>query len=390
MTHKPVKRQCPQCLEVKEFRGDNKTCGCARPVIAKPAAAVAEPATARESFLRSEVSSLKSELAKAQRGSGYAEELLDQLTANVSSIEALPALPYVANGQAGADIYAVLKLSDWHIGAMTRVEETEGFGEFNWALAQERVNYIAQKFLGWIETHRRSFNIPKLYIFSEGDMVSGNIHYELEVTNEFPAPVQAVKAGNLLASVVATLAPHFPEVHLIEINIDNHSRLTRKLQFAQGGENSWGYVVHALANARLASHGNISITEAPGIRELVNVNGVKFLVEHGHVNKAWNGIPFYGIERFKGKESAKRMTAMMEVERGDFLQYQKDIGFDYLSQGHWHVPSIISNNILINGCLPGTTEYDHAAGRYARPAQVSFLVHPKYKLFDWTAWSVKR
>lgn len=378
---KATKHLCPACNQIKLFRTDQKTCGCRTKA----------PVSDRETYLRREVERLQQRLKQAQEGSGYIQELFDQLTANVAAIEPLPPQPFNSGNAADAEMAAVLKLSDWHIGAVTKGSETQGFGEFNWELAQERVAYIGQKFLGWIETHRRSFNIPKLYIFSEGDMISGDIHYELQVTNEFPAPVQAVKAGNLLASLVGTLAPHFAEIHLIEVNIDNHSRLTKKLQFAQGAENSWQYVVHGIANARLAQHGNINIVEAPGIRELVDVNGVKFLTEHGHVTKAWMGIPFYGIERQRGKEASKRMAAMLEAERRQsFVEFQQQLGFDYMSIGHWHVPGIVSGNILINGCLPGTTEYDHASGRHAPPAQVSFLVHPRYKLFDWTAWGVKR
>lgn len=385
---KSIERICPGCEKLKLFRADQKTCGCGVKKVVK----LKELSTSdREAFLKSEVSRLNQELSKVSLFKGYQDVLNEDLLEAVVAIEPLPAVSYKSGTSADAAMAAVLKLSDWHIGAVTKAEETEGFGQFNWALAQERVQYIVQKFLGWIESHRKSFKIPVLYILSEGDMVSGNIHYELEVTNEFPVPVQAVNAGNLLAQAVATLAPHFSEVHVVEIDIDNHSRLTRKLQFAQGGENSWGHIVHGIANARLEKHGNVHIIQCPGIRQLVNINGIKFLVEHGHEVKAWMGIPFYGIERMRGKEAAKRIQAMLEQERKeDFNKYQKDIGFDYISQGHWHVPGIVSGNILINGCLPGTTEYDHAYGRYARPSQVSFLVHPKYKIFDWTPWQPKR
>jgi hypothetical protein len=43
--------------------------------------------------------------------------------------------------------------------------------------------------------------------------------------------------------------------------------------------------------------------------------------------------------------------------------------FDYISIGHWHVPAIIDGNILVNGNLPGTTEFDHIQGRHAAPSQ---------------------
>lgn len=385
---KNIKRECPRCKVVSSYRADQKTCGseyCKSLLQAVPAI------SDQEAFLKAEVASLNNQLNSLKKYSGYQKVLNDSIKEAISVLEPLPAIQYIEGDSAEAEIAAVFKISDWHIGAVTNSWETEGFGQFNWTLAQERVQHMAQKFLGWIETHRKSFKINKLYILSEGDMISGNIHYELDVTNEFPVPVQVVNAGSLLAQFVATLAPHFKEIHFSQINIDNHSRLTKKLQFAEGGENSFGYIVHALANAKLEKHGNINLLPAGGIRQIVDVNGIKILTEHGHEIKAFLGIPFYGMERLKGKEASKRMQAMLEQERTNFISsLKKDIGFDYMSIAHWHVPSIISGNIFVNGCLPGTTEYDHAYGRSSKPSQVSFLVHPKYGAFDWVAWQAKR
>lgn len=384
---KNVERKCPQCKVISAFRSDQKTCGCPKNKSMKNKPVITDEAA----FLKSEVARLNKVITSQKLFSGYQSVLKDTIVEAIDALEPLPAAEYKEGTSSDADISAVFKVSDWHIGAVTNAWETEGFGQFNWALAQERVDYLAQKFLGWIETHRKSFKIPKLFILSEGDMVSGNIHYELDVTNEFPVPVQAVKAGGLLARFVATLAPHFKEVHFSQINIDNHSRLTRKLQFAQGGENSWQYVVHELANAKLAKHGNINTLAAGGIRQVVNVDGIRILTEHGHTTKSYMGIPWYGIERLKGKESGKRLQAMLDIERNEGLSaLKKEIGFDYMSMGHWHTPCIINNSIIINGSLPGTTEYDHAFGRSAPPSQVSFLIHPKFGMFDFTAWRTKR
>lgn len=86
------------------------------------------------------------------------------------------------------------------------------------------------------------------------------------------------------------------------------------------------------------------------------------------------GIPYYGMERDRAREAMKRQHT--------------EKGFDYISIGHWHVPAIIGGNILVNGSLPGTTEFDHLVGRHASPAQVSFMVHPKFGLFNWVAWKL--
>ena len=135
------------------------------------------------------------------------------------------------------------------------------------------------------------------------------------------------------------------------------------------------FAVYAVTNAFLRQHKNIEIVQPLAAKQLVDIGGWKFLSEHGDTTKAWMGIPFYGIERARAREAVRRMRT--------------DLGFDYISIGHWHVPGIVSGNILINGSLSGTSEYDHIAGRHALPAQVSFLVHKKYGLFNWVAWTMK-
>ncbi len=338
-------------------------------------------------FLRKENQRLARQIEKLKDAEGFREEVLVTIREAVEALEPLPLIPYKRPPKSSAEIAAVIKKSDWHIGARISAAETEGFGEFNWDIAQLRVRYITDKFIASIQANRQIHDIRKLYIFGEGDWVSGDIHEELVRTNEFPLPVQAVNAGNLLAEAVGVLAPHFEEVHLIEVSPDNHGRLERKPQFKQKAQNNMSFVTYSMANALLREHRNVFPYLAPGIKHVQKVNGVNFLIEHGDTVRAWMGIPAYGMERERGREAAKRMQAMMDTVRG-FENYQKDIGFDYMSCGHWHVPGVVSGNILINGSLTGTDEFDHGCGRHAPPAQVSFLVHSKHKIFNWTPWTV--
>jgi len=330
------------------------------------------------SHLRKELALRDTQIAKLHRSSGERQILATVIQETIDSLPPLAPMPYRVPRRIQHDVKmaAVLKLSDWHIGEVIRPEETENFGVFNWDIAQKRVSYIVQKLIAWTQTHRMAFNIPFLYVFCEQDFISGNIHKELEVTNEFPLPVQAVRAGQLLAKAIAELAPHFPEVRICECGGDNHSRLNPKPQAKQKATNSMGYIVYAIANELLRKHTNISVQEQEGMTFLANVVGQKFLLEHGDGVKGSLGFPWYGIARKKHREAFRRML----------VRRKRDIGFDFMSFGHWHVPSIIEEVCLVNGSLSGTTEFDHSQGRHANPSQVSFLVSPKHGYFYWTAW----
>jgi len=50
------------------------------------------------------------------------------------------------------------------------------------------------------------------------------------------------------------MAPHFEEVHLIEVAPDNHGRLQPKPQFKQKAQNSMSFITYSMANALLRGH----------------------------------------------------------------------------------------------------------------------------------------
>lgn len=372
MPYKPVERECPGCHKRKAYAPGQEYCSLDCRLTARRV--VPTSPSEREAHLRREVQRLNADVTKLLDLRGLLTETAERVAAAVT-VATPPAL-VVRSGKSAhrTPFSAVLQLSDWQIGERISASETSGFGEYNWAIAQRRIAMIVAKFREWIETHRAHFNIPELVVLAEGDFVSGDIHRELSVTNEFPVPVQIARAGLLLGRAVSELSQAFENVRLVEIGGDNHGRYQPKPQFKQKAANNASYLVYTIANQFLAEHANVTPTMPDGFQTRVEIAGKQFLCEHGDNVKAVMGIPYYGMARHKGREAQRRMA--------DHLYY------DYMALGHWHVPAIIEGNILVNGSLCGTTEYDHGFGRHAHPAQVSFLVHPKWGIFDWTAWRV--
>lgn len=303
---------------------------------------------------------------------GSQREIKRALIEAVTACGPFKRVPWKTPPNPGKPVIPVLKLSDWHIGEVINPAETEGFGRYNWETAQRRIFGITTDFLRWVEMMRTCYRIDECHIFREGDLTSGNIHHELEVTNEFPAPVATAKAGFLLGEVVSRIAPHFAKVIVEGVDADNHGRLNAKPQAKQKAENNWCYLAAVIAAESLKAHKNVDFRFTPGMKCLADVGGQKFLIEHGDTVKSWMGIPYYGLERERAREATRRMNT--------------DRTFDYMSISHWHVPSWGSDNIICNGSLTGTTEFDHSCGRHAHPAQVSFLVHPEKGVFNFMRW----
>lgn len=268
-----------------------------------------------------------------------------------------------------------LLISDSHYGAIQVASEIEGFGEFSPEICEKRSMKFIEEAIEWTELQRSNYMIAKAHVLVVGDLISGDIHRELSVTNAFPAPQQVVGAARILASQIVALQPHFQEVIVHFITEDNHARLTKKPQAKEAGINSFNYLVGVLAQQMLVQCTTVSFNIYPQYEAVIDVEGRKYLILHGHNIMGWAGFPWYGVERKVAKEAIKRLNAP------DFKRFHKVI------MGHWHTP--ISHPIYwIGGSVSGTDAYDHKNGRHSSPTQSSWLVHPKHGEFARVDWKL--
>lgn len=309
---------------------------------------------------------------------GGLQNLFRQLHAAVDPIEPLPMEYRREAGKAEVThpCAAVMRVSDGHHGMVQDPDEIEGFGVFSPAHSKARQLGYARDFVGWVELHRHSYVIDELHIIVTGDLISGDIHAELTTTNAWPVPVQAIKAGDLLAMQVGIVAPHFKRVVVHFISADNHSRLTKKPQSKEEGLNSMNYVVGSHAAVRLREHGNVEFNLYPMFEKVIHVLNRQYLISHGHAVTGWMGIPWYGIERKMGRESVARLQIIMED-----LSRAYEVGFHKYVFGHWHVP-VNMPLYMCCGSVSGTDAYDHKNGRHAKPSQSAWLVHPTQAEID--------
>jgi hypothetical protein len=262
--------------------------------------------------------------------------------------------------------------SDWHIGECIEKDEVEGVNEFNFKIATARVEFLVTKLLDWVDSNRTISVIDEIVIICIGDMISGDIHEELKITNEFPTPIQCVNSANLISNAISAISEKFPSVRVEYIVPDNHSRLSKKYQYKQGGLNSLNYIVGTIAKLRLERQSNVKFNIYTCDKAVINVRGFQYLCCHGKDIKGWAGFPYYGIDRVTAREAKARM-------------FNPEKEFHKLVIGHFHAP-LNSPNWIINGSLTGTTELDHAYGRYAQPCQIAWFVHPKFGEWSWNCF----
>lgn len=293
----------------------------------------------------------------------------------ISSIEAIKPKPrvYVKKTiDTSTDVIAVMQIADAHMGAVQMPDEVEGFNEFNPEICRTRQLNFAHRFNRWVDRSRASHNINECAVLVTGDLISGDIHQELQVTNAFPVTVQVVEAARVLAEQMVELSQNFTSVEVHFIGADNHGRLTKKPQAKQEGLNSMNYLVGELAKAYLDKINNVNFNIYPMHEKVVHVGHRNYLITHGHGMRAWMGIPWYSAERKVGKEATARMQLIMDQK-----MKMHEAGFHKFIFSHFHTP-INTQMYSCCGSVQGTDAYDHVAGRYAVPSQAGWLVHPKY------------
>lgn len=110
-------------------------------------------------------------------------------------------------------------LSDFHIGQCFK----SIWGEYNSDIARKRLNQL----LNEIITIQKLHHSEKCYVSVQGDMISGNIHKTIQVTNRENVIEQIKVASELISSFCYELSKHFSNVLLSSVS-GNHSRMDRK------------------------------------------------------------------------------------------------------------------------------------------------------------------
>lgn len=328
-----------------------------------------EEPTNKEAALKEEVQRLRRQLDRRNVNSGTNELFIERIENSIISVA--PSLGFINEHWNGDKTFnhaesatEVLHISDWHIG---EVDNIGGLNQFNYNIACDRVKTLTNKVISWTKMHRSMYKVDELVIIATGDMISGDIHDELRATNEFPAPEQCVKASMLISKMINELSSVFKKVRIEYIVADNHSRTTKKMEFAPG-TNSYNYIVGTMSKILLRDNSVVEFNVYPEIERIISVEGMKYLITHGNsIRGGQLGLPYYGMTRRLGSEALIRMNM------------PEDTHFNKIVMGHYHTP-LMTNGIEMTGCLSSTTAFDHASGRHSRACQTAWLVSKKFEM----------
>jgi len=318
---------------------------------------------------------------------GRLEVFFNRVIACIEPIEPLDSVfqkQYRAKKKPDAEVISVMHITDSHMGEVQLPNEIENFGIYNPEICVKRNLGFTGGFIDWVLLHRNAYNIRDCHVLFTGDLIAGDIHEELRITNAFPVTEQIVRAAQVHSEQLMLLAPYFDNVIVEFLTEDNHSRLTKKPQAKEAGINSYGYLIAKLIEAYISKAGNITFNIHAQHEKVVRVGNLNYLLTHGHGIKQWMGVPWYGIERRAGRESTSRLSIIMKD-----ISRAKEVGFNKIIHGHFHTP-FDSYLYSGGGSVSGTNAYDHQNGRYSEPSQSAWQVHPVWGEFDRINFNLRR
>jgi hypothetical protein len=286
--------------------------------------------------------------------------------------------PATKKGSKATDHEMVALVSDTHYPEVVDPETAMGL-VYNADICEKRLAHIRDTIIRYKDLRTASYPIGKLTIPFLGDMLSGDIHEELEVTNQFPMSESLVKLAYLIDDFCRSLAGEFPEVEAIFMP-GNHPRLTKKPRH-KARWNNWDYVLGHFVAALAGKNYKVQVPKDIIFITTIAQNWRVGLVHGDGVKSAsFAGIPWYGMK--------SRRDAIQAL-----LRHLGQPGIDYLLMGHFHQLLYWQGtdcDLIINGAVKGGDEYSidtrHAS---TDPVQALLTFHPNHGITDLSRINLK-
>lgn len=263
-------------------------------------------------------------------------------TREVCTAEVYDIIP-TSNPNSGKSTSVVIALlSDVHIDETVKPETVMGLNEYNAEIGKERVESFFINLAKLISHSQKNYNINELILAGLGDFIGGWIHEELQQTNSM-SPLSAVSyVQSIIVSGLKYLHSNLDVKKITFIGVvGNHSRLTKKNQYANATDVNLEYFMYKTIEATCNELGlnklHFIIPQAEAA--IIEVFGKRLFFTHGTNIKYGGGIG--GI--------------IVPVSRW-FANTSKAFKVDFAFIGHFH-QSLFTKRFCINGSVKGVDAY---------------------------------
>lgn len=257
-----------------------------------------------------------------------------------------------------------LMISDTHCAEVVYPDQVFGVNKYNMEICGERMQRLCENTIELLSTHINA-DYPGICICLNGDLVSGDIHDELSITNDAPIMPAVLHMLGLLETFLQTMLDNFDSVMVKATAGGNHSRTTKKIPSKNKAYTNFDWLIYQFLRKHFES---------------VNENRIHFDISDGddiqfdlfnHRYRMTHGDQFRGGQGFVGPFAP--ITRNDKKKRSAADTY--GMGYDTLLIGHFHTLMFLPK-VIVNSSVIGYSEYAINNNFEYEPAQQAlWLTH---------------
>jgi len=326
----------------------------------------------------SEIRELKNKLKASQRENLTADAVRKYIYGLNDFEPAIRKWDKPANVESGNPGTPIVLLSDFHWGEVVRAEQVNGLNAFNLEIAHKRLENCVKKSIDLAVNHMVNPANESIVLWLGGDMISGDIHTELQDTNEMPVMAVLHDLFEHLITAIDAYADIFANVTIV-CNYGNHGRNTFRPRFKMAAETSFDWHLYCMLEKHFKATGadHIEFVIPTGFDILFPIHNTNYLFTHGDRIGTGGGNGIIGAIGPIARGTQKVIQTYAQINQH----------IDFVVMGHWH-QHLRLPNAMVNNTLKGFDEY--AMGlRFepTPPAQSMWWTHPKWGVtFETQIW----
>lgn len=272
------------------------------------------------------------------------------------------------DGKRGRSVIGCL-VSDVHDGEVISAEEINGINAYDPDICNIRMQryYSAACTIG--ERWASDTDCDGAFVALAGDLISGDIHEELRITNAMTSHESVQHAVETHSAGIKMLLNQFGKVHTVVVP-GNHGRTTIKSTAKLYAKLSYDNLIGTILMREFESNPNVTFQISAAKDQLTPIYGRTVLTTHGDKIGTRGGMGFAG--------------PMLPIVRGSKKMEAQQAGIgrrpDLMQFGHYHTTGN-PGMILANGSVVGYSEYaDDIRAVVEPPQQWLYLLHSRWWL----------
>lgn len=253
---------------------------------------------------------------------------------------------------------AVLVASDWHCEEEVRSEQVNGLNAYSLDIFDQRARWFFKNAISLVDKEAKAVPIHNMIFAILGDMISGNIHGDIEASVAL-GPMDAISlVMDTLASGIRQMLKETPKEFTFTIPVvpGNHSRITKEQRWQSEHENALEWLMGLSLAREFKNEPRVAFVCQRSQLVYVNVAGMDLRFLHGHTIRYGGGVGGITIP------AAKKIN---EWDKGR-MAYRTFFG-------HHHT-YFDGPNFSSNGSMIGTTAYSVSQGFHIEPPRQAFCL----------------